>query len=355
MDNKKSHGFGVNTGSSSDFSDAFLGGDFLGGYDGTVSQDNNDNTVNSDDTSSYVQQNTPQDYSNNGFGTYNNTGSTNNFGEAEPYGQQNTPQDYSNNGFGTYNNASSTNNFGEAEPYGQRNTPQDYSNNGFGTYNNTGSTNNFGEATNFGHLSQETHDNYDPNAMFSDSGSGLYGNTYDPNAMFSSSYHNPVVSTSTTVKRRNSSSLISIIIIIVAIAIGVAVFFYVTNNKKSLKQWSETADGKSNISSLRSALTQTMASDPSMNFTIDCYVRGEDQLVMEYKSNTMLDISDYDLPNLKAYLDSRVNTVSYKIQAAHTIKKLRESADIKEFSLVLEFLNADENVLYQLEIHESDG
>ena len=328
MDNNNGNGFdfGGNDNYNNDFGDGFLGdssgqndndGGFLGSTYG--SQPDNFNSVNS----------TQNGYSGNTYGSqpndFNSMNGTQNGYSGNTYGSQ--PNDFNSmngtqNGYSRNTYGSQPDNFNSIGG-----TQNDFSGNSFNSTNSTES-------------------GYDPNAMFSDPSSSMYGNSgYNPNSPYSSFNTQTQYS---TVTKSSISKYIPVIAIILAVAVGIGVFFYVKNaGQKTIKEWLDTPEGKSAVNEMYQAGLN------GSNFSEDevkVFARGDDELVFLFTINDTTYIPQEEADALQKYMDQAI--ASRRSLISNEIKKLRNGYKIKPFSIVYEMVTASDQIMFSVKITE---
>ena len=288
--NDQNGGFG----SGNDFN-GFLGGDSLGGYDG----------------------------GNNDFNSGNSFGGNNDFNSGSSFG--------GNNDFNSGNSFGGNNDFNSGSSFGGNNDFNSGSSFGSGMGGNS-----FG-----GQGMNAPQDNYDPNAMFSDQSSSLYGSS--PSASFSAPTRTATAATG------NKTKVIAALLLIV-IAIAIAVYIIIQNNKTiTFREWAQTSEGRSFISKM-----QTMADTKygDSDYTINISVKDDDKLLMMLRYKTYQELSQSEIDFIKSYTESAMK--EQKKSLAKEIKKIKNECKIENFSIVYEMHNANGDFLYDIVVQESD-
>ena len=337
VDNNNGSGFGFSgDGNSNDFDDGFLGT--------SGSQDNNDGSFSGSTYGS--QQNgygTQTDYSGNTYGSQQNSYGTQTDYSGSTYGgQQNsygTQTDYSGSTYGSQQNS-----------YGAMNgTQTDYSGNTYGGQQNSYGTMN-GTQNDFSGNSFNSMNNnesgYDPNAMFSDPSSSMYGNSgYNPNSTYSS-FNTQMQYTTAT--KSGISKYIPVIAIILAVAVGIGVFFYVKYaGQKSIKEWLDTAEGQKAVNEMYQAgLNGSGFSEDD----VKVFARSDDELVFLFKTQDFAYVPQEDADALQKYMEQALS--SRKSLLSNEIKRLRNAYKLKPFSVVYELVTSSDQILFSVKITE---
>ncbi len=216
-------------------------------------------------------------------------------------------------------------------------SPMSGSDNGFG--NNSGSSmnginNNFGaESNSFG----SSNPPYDPDAP-------LYRpeSSYDPYAPMYNPPPAPKVTTAVRKPKQNLNPMV-LLAIVLAVIVGVGVYFYITYfGRQSIKQYIDSPKGQTLISELLAE------EGSSSQYEVKVYATDNDQLVMEYKLKVYTPVSQTQKNQMKAYIDAA------KPMLAKEIQTMMDEADIREFSMVYKYINANGDVFGEYEVFLSD-
>ncbi len=217
---------------------------------------------------------------------------------------------------------------------------QGNNNGGFGGYSGQGMNNDsfggYNGQDNNGGFGVNNPQQYDPNEpMYKPE------NSYDMNAPLYTPSSAP--STVTINRPKQNSTPMVIVAIILAVAVGIGVYFYITRfSNQSVKQFLESAEGKTLISDL-------LAEEGSNSqYDLSVYADGDDKLVCEYKLKSYTTISQSQKDMMKSYIDAARSTL------AGEIEDMMKSYDIREFSFVYKYVNANGDVFGEYEISLAD-
>ena len=256
------------------------------------------------------------------------------------------------NGFDFGGNDNYNNDFGDGflgDSSGQNDNDGGFLGSTYGSqpdnFNSMGGTQNDFSGNSF-NSTNSTESGYDPNAMFSDPSSSMYGNSgYNPNSPYSSFNTQTQYS---TVTKSSISKYIPVIAIILAVAVGIGVFFYVKNaGQKTIKEWLDTPEGKSAVNEMYQAGLN------GSNFSEDevkVFARGDDELVFLFTINDTTYIPQEEADALQKYMDQAI--ASRRSLISNEIKKLRNGYKIKPFSIVYEMVTASDQIMFSVKITE---
>ena len=198
----------------------------------------------------------------------------------------------------------------------------------------SGSDNNLGSGTNSFGNNEPPYDPYAP--MYQPSSS-----SYDPNAPMYTPSSPP--RTVTISKSKQSINPMVILALVLAIAVGVGVYFYITYfSHQSIKQYIDSPKGQTLISELLAE------EGNSSQYDLKVYATDNNQLVMEYKLKRYTPISQSQKNQMKAYIDAAKPLLAKEIQT------MMDDADLREFSMVYKYINANGEVFGEYEIFLSD-
>ena len=187
---------------------------------------------------------------------------------------------------------------------------------------------------------------YDPNAMFSDPSSSMYGNSgYNPNSSYSSLNTQTQYGTAT---KTGISKYIPVIAIILALAVGIGVFFYVKNaGQRTVKEWLDTPEGKAAVNEMyRTGINNSSFTEDD----VQVFARGDDELVFSFRIQEFTYIPQEEADQLQKYMEQALS--SRKSLLANEIKKLRNGYKLKPFSVVYEMVTASDQLVFSVKISE---
>ena len=253
-------------------------------------------------------------------------GSNDGYGSGDPMSYN----DNNNYGSGSPMSYNDNNNYGSGDPM---------SYNGSNSYNSGG--NGFGGST------YNPEPDYDPNAP-------LYHpeqDSYDPNAPLytpSAGFSSPVFSSSTvntvTVPKRKNKAMIIILIALgltVLVIVGITVYNKI-NEKQSIKDYLESADGKRQI-----AVYQAAAKYTSDINAIDVFAEGDDTMVCDYVLNITY------LPKNK--IDEMDRSMeAQKESLKKEIRNIMDKNKIREFRIVYRYRNSSRTLLKEYTVGLDD-
>ncbi len=228
-------------------------------------------------------------------------------------------------------------------------TQNGYSGNTYGSqsdnFNSMGGTQNDFSGKSF-NPTNNTESGYDPNAMFSDPSSSMYGNSgYNPNSPYSSFNTQTQYSTAT---KSGISKYIPVIAIILAVAVGIGVFFYVKNaGQKTIKEWLDTAEGQKAINEINQI---GLGGSNITEEQVKIFARGDDELVFQFTEFSAMSITQEEADSLQKYMEQALS--SRKSLISNEIKKLRNGYKIKPFSIVYEMVTGSGQIMFSVKVSE---
>ena len=305
-----------------------------------------------------------------GYNGYGSTPGTNSYGTAPGYNGYGSTT--GTNSYGTvpdnnaYGSTTGTNSYGTApdnnaygstpgtNSYGTAPDNNAYSStpgtNSYGTapvnnaYSSAPGNNTFGSSQNaapYGGSFTNNEPGYDPNAPLYDPAA----DAYDPNAPL---YHpEPSYAAAGAMTQTKPKVNLTIpIVIILAIVLGV-VLFMVNSQKRDIKSFIETREGKMEMSSMTKA-----ADDHSGEYEINAYANENAQLVLEFKYKQFIDLSYVEKAEMERVMDDYVKKNMSQVTKA--IDEMKDRYHVEDFSVVYKFINSNGNLLYQCEIFSSE-
>ena len=166
-------------------------------------------------------------------------------------------------------------------------------------------------------------------------------NSFDSNTPLYTPAQTP--STVTITKPKQNSNIAVIVAIVLLITVGVGIYFYITYfSHQSIKQFIDSPKGQTLVADLLAE------EGTSSQYELKVYANDNNQLICEYKLKSYTPVSQTQKDQMKTYIEAA------KPELAKEIQKMMDEYDLKEFSFVYKYVNADDSVFGEYEISLSD-
>ena len=183
--------------------------------------------------------------------------------------------------------------------------------------------------------------NFDPNAPLYDPSK----DNFDPNAPLYHPEPSMYSQTGVAVRKKQNNGLVIAIVVVLCLALGFALYMY-SNQKKSLKDFLETREGKAEMSILEDA---SKTGDDS--FDLRWYTDGDNKLVLEYKYKEYLDLTAAEKKTLTNEMEKAMKKNEW--QAVKSIDDMINTYKIEDFSILYDYKDASGTSLFQYEVFSS--
>ena len=237
-----------------------------------------------------------------------------------------------------YSSGTQQNNY-SGSPYSSGTQQNDFSGSPYSS--GTQQNNYSGSPYSSGTQQYSSQNNFDPNAPLYDPSK----DNFDPNAPLYHPEPSMYSQTGVAVRKKQNNGLVIAIVVVLCLALGFALYMY-SNQKKSLKDFLETREGKAEMSILEDA---SKTGDDS--FDLRWYTDGDNKLVLEYKYKEYLDLTAAEKKTLTNEMEKAMKKNEW--QAVKSIDDMINTYKIEDFSILYDYKDASGTSLFQYEVFSS--